>query len=193
MIRYTAEMDHDAKTLEKLVETQQRTFQFGRRAAHFLLSLLFILYGLFAGGGTALAYLALIAGCVMATGLRAGIRRQAGRIVQEINGEFPRSRYAFSEEGFAFHQGGEAIPYGRLIRLIEDEGYLYLYVSSQSAYMVDKSTVSGGGAAGLKAFLAGKTGLGWSRPNSLATFSLLTLLRQRREGGADGDQGPRLK
>jgi len=190
MARYTASMKHDARTIGKLVETQQRTFQFGRRAAHLLVSVLLILYGLFVGKGSFTSYLALVAGCVMVTGLNAGIRRHAQRIVQQMDGDFPQSRYTFFEKGFRFYDKGEEIPYGKLVRLVEDREYLYLYISGQSAYMVDQSTISGGSPAELKAFLRAKTGLSWTRPNSLLTFSLPALWKR---SGRDDDQGPRLK
>ena len=37
MIRYTAKMEHNSKTIEKLVETQQRVFQFGQRVGYMLI------------------------------------------------------------------------------------------------------------------------------------------------------------
>lgn len=189
MGRYTATMKHDAGTIGRLVEMQRRTFQFGRRATHLFLSAALILYGLLADKSMITSYLALMVGCVMVTGLNAGVRRQTRRILQEMNGEFPQSRYTFSEKGFRFYDKGEDISYQKLICLVEDREYLYLYISKQSAYMVDRSSISGGSPAALKAFLSEKSGLDWTRPNSLLTFRLPTLWKRAK----DEDTGPRLR
>ena len=62
MIRYTAKMEHNSKTIEKLVETQQRVFQFGQRVGYMLISALLIIYGLYADKSMYTSYLALFAG-----------------------------------------------------------------------------------------------------------------------------------
>lgn len=193
MAQYTAKMKHSPETIQKLVETQSRTFQFGRRAAHMVIAILLMVYGLYADKRMLTPYLALMAGCVLLTGLNVGIRRKARQIIQQMGNNFPQSDYAFSKDAFTFYKGGTPIPYTQLCRLIEDPRYLYLYISTQSAYMVDKSTISGGSPEGLKDFLTKKTGLRWSRPNSLLTFSFRTLLRSRTPKKPREPQGPRLR
>lgn len=72
------------------------------------------------------------------------------------------------------------IAYSSLIRLVEDEGYLYLYISRLSAYMIDKATVAPD-VASLKALIGKQTGLTWTRPTSFFNFSLRTLIAGRRK------------
>lgn len=192
MSRFTAKMQHSPETIEKLVETQQRTFQFGKRIAHSLIAILLIVYGLYASKQMYTPYIALIIGCTMITGLKAGIKRQARNIIQQMNNNFPKSDYVFTDSGFSFYDKGEIIPYSKLCRLIDDKNYMYLYISTKSAYMVDKSTVHGGSFTDLMDFLAGKTGLSWSRPNSIFNFSFTGLIDKFKKSKSEY-QGPRLK
>lgn len=90
MIRYTAKMEHNSKTIEKLVETQQRVFQFGQRVGYMLISALLIIYGLYADKSMYTSYLALFAGCVMVTGLSFNTKRHAQALVKQMEGNFPK-------------------------------------------------------------------------------------------------------
>ena len=75
----------------------------------------------------------------------------------------------------------------QLIKLVEDRRYIYLYVSSQSAYMVDKASIKGGTVDEFKTYLADKTKLKWTRPVSLLTFGIKDIIKRD-----DSFQGPRL-
>lgn len=193
MIRYTAKMEHNSKTIEKLVETQQRVFQFGQRVGYMLISALLIIYGLYADKSMYTSYLALFAGCVMVTGLSFNTKRHAQALVKQMEGNFPKSNYTFTDQGFTDYSEGDIIPYQKLYRLVEDQKYLYLYVNKQSAYMVDKSTVLRGTPSDLKNFLSSKTALNWTRPNSLLNLSFLKLFREKEAERKSSYQGPRLK
>ena len=192
MAQFTAKMQHSPETIEKLAEARQRTFQFGKRIAHSLIAILLIVYGIYGSKQMYTPYIALIIGCTMITGLNAGIKRQAKAVIRQMGNNFPKSDYTFNENGFSFYHKGEIIPYSKLCRLIEDKKYLYLYISTQSAYMVDKSTVSGGTYTALKDFISAKSGLVWSRPNSIFNFSF-TGLTDKFKNSKREYQGPRLK
>ena len=62
-------------------------------------------------------------------------------------------------------------------------------MSKQSAYMVDKHTISGGNVDDLKTFLAIETLQKWSRPANIFNFRVGDLFRKN----TDPYQGPRLK
>lgn len=189
MPRYRAKMKHSADTIRKLIQTRYDTFRFGRKLLSAAIAFGLILFGLYADPSMFMPMIALFAGCVLLANLNAVPRMQAKEVLQQMGGKFPRSEYAFLEEGFRFYDKGETIPYGNLIRLVEDRQYLYLYVSEQSAYMVDKSTVTGGSPEELKTFLKIETGLSWTRPASLFNFKVKDLLPSREKE----PQGPRLK
>lgn len=175
MAAYEAKMKHSAETITKLMIMRYNTFQYGRKLIRFVISLVLIAYGLYGDKTLFMPLVCLFVGCVMIANLNQAPKSLAKKVIAQMGGQFPQSAYRFESSSFSFHKETPAVPYSKLIRLIEDKQYFYLYVSEDSGYMVDRSTVSGDGAAGLKAFLAEKTGMKWFRPNSLLTFNLFSL------------------
>ena len=84
MIRYTAKMEHNSETIEKLVETQQRVFQFGQRVGYMLISALLIIYGLYADKSMYTSYLALFAWFVIVTCLSFNTKRHYKAFVKQM-------------------------------------------------------------------------------------------------------------
>lgn len=180
---YTAKMKHDEATIIRLVETQANTFQFGKKLFHIALAMGLILIGLYVKGNYIMPMVCLLAGCMLITGLNVPSRVQAKKLCEQMGGQFPHSDYTFEKTGFRDGEKSSLTPYQKLIALVEDREYLYLYISKFSAYMVDKSTVSNQDVDGLKTFLAQKTGLDWRRPNTLMNFrfrSLFDLFKKKK-------------
>ena len=151
-----------------------------------------LVYGVYMSGRQMITpYLCLFLGCVLLAGLNVRPRSNARKLISQMGGRFPRSDYSFHEKNFSDGAGASPIPYSSLIKLIDDRSYLYLYVSKQSAYMLDRSTVNGpDGLEGFKVFLTDKTGLKWSRGTNFWTFSIKDL---RSSGGKQSSEdGPRL-
>ena len=185
---YRAKMKHSATTIKKLIQTGYDTFQFKRKLLNAAIAFGLILFGLYADQSMFMPWIALFVGCFMLANLNAVPRMQANEQLKMIGGNFPKSDYSFYEKEFKFYDKGEPIPYKRLIRLIEDKQYLYLYVAEQSAYMVDKGTVTGGSVSELKTYLEIETGLKFSRPANLFSFKITDLFPKK-----DNYKGPRLK
>ena len=186
---YRAKMKHTASTIKQLVQTQYDTFQFGKKLVHIVIAFALILFGLYADQTMYMPIIALFVGCVMIANVNAVPRSQAKQVLRQMGNKFPKSDYSFLEEGFKFYDKGEVIPYSNLIRLVEDKQYMYLYISQQSAYMVDKGTVTGGTVSELKDFLKIETGLSWTRPANLLNFRFKDLFPKKEKEY----QGPRLK
>ena len=102
------------------------------------------------------------------------------KVLEQIHGNYPNSEYYFEEDGFRYYNTSEIIPYKGIYRLVEDKQYLYIYTSSQSAYMVNKLTVSDGRTNNLKKYLSEKTNQVWTSPFSIWTFGFLTILQKIR-------------
>ena len=179
---YTAKMKHSEATIIRLAETQDNTFQYGKKLLRIVLALFMIGLGLYVGGGYLMPMFCLFIGCVLISGLNTRARYNGKKIYRQLNGKTLESDYSFYEKGFKFYEGGELIPYKKLVRLVEDKEYLYLYISRESAYMVDRSTVEPGDSGKLKEFLAGKTGLDWTKPFSLLTFRFPSVFGRRDRG-----------
>ena len=183
----TASMRHTEQTLRRLSKTQYDTFCFGRKAVQAVCGLILIGLGI-AGGNAVLSVLCLFAGCWLCMNTDTPAKVRASKVIDSMNGRFPFTCYRFGPAEILLDAGEDGdgepqrIAYASLIRLVEDEGYLYLYISKLSAYMIDKATVAPD-AASLKALIEKQTGLRWTRPTSLFNFSLRTLLAGRRRPG----------
>lgn len=186
----TASMRHTEQTLRQLSITQYNTFCFGRRAVQAVCGLILIGLGI-SGGNAVLSVLCLFAGCWLCMNTDTPAKVRAGKVIEGMHGRFPFTRYRFNPAEILLDAGEDGdgepqrIAYSSLIRLVEDEGYLYLYISRLSAYMIDKATVAPD-VASLKALIGRQTGLKWTRPTSFLNFSLRTLLAGRKGPGDGG-------
>lgn len=187
MEKFTAAMVHDKDTITKLSVTQYNCFEFKSKLVRIVIAIALIIYGLYANQSMYTPMICLILGCILIANVNLRPRVRANKIIEQIGGRFPRSKYSFTDTGFSDGGEGKALPYSQLIKLVEDRRYIYLYVSSQSAYMVDKASIKGGTVDEFKAYLAGKTKLKWTRPVSLLTFGIKDIIKRD-----DSFQGPRL-
>ena len=185
---YRAKMNHSAATITKLVQTQYDTFQLKNKVVQVLISFGLILFGLFAPKDLITPWIALFVGCVMIANLNVVPKSQARRIVNQMAGQFPESDYTFEDSFFQFYDNGEHIPYKKLIRLVDDGAYCYLYISQISAYMIDKKTITGGTIDQFKTFISNSADLPWTRPASLLTFRIKDLFPEKERKY----EGPRL-
>lgn len=181
MVRFTARMVHSKATICRLIETQDKTFNFGKTLFLYLLSFVLIIYGLYADKKMFTPWIALFAGCFLVG--NSGISRKAKekRVLAQINGDYPVSDYSFEDSVFTYCEGEPIVPYSSVIRLVEDKQYMYIYVSETGAYMVDKTTVSPGDSEELKKHLSAETGLSWVKTNSLLSTNLWDILKEFRK------------
>lgn len=187
MVKFTASMVHNKDTIIKLSVTQYNCFEFKSKLIRIVIAIALIVYGLYADQSMYTPMICLILGCILIANVNLRPRVRASKLIEQIGGHFPRSSYSFTDTGFSDGGKEKALPYSQLIKLVEDHRYIYLYVSSQSAYMVDKDTIKGGTVDDFKAYLAGKTKLKWTRPVSLLTFGIKDIIKRD-----DSFQGPRL-
>lgn len=179
MTAITASMQHTKETITRLSRTQYNIFSFRSKLLQLICGLILIFFGI-QNRTITISVLYLFAGCwlCMNTDVRAKLR--ATRICDSLEGRYPATQYTFKEAAFFLDADASApITYIHLIRLIEDDKYLYLYISKSSAYMIDKSTVQPDIKA-LKDLLEYQTGLRFVRSPSLLNFSLRTLLAGKK-------------
>lgn len=189
---YSAKMQHNSDTIERLVVMQYNTFQIKNKLFRVFISMVMLVYGVLMSGKQLITpYLCLFLGCVILAGLNVRPKSEAKKLISQMGRRFPSSDYSFSENSFLDGAGASPISYSSLIKLIDDRAYLYLYVSRQSAYMIDRNTVKGPeGLDGFKDFLAQKAGLKWSRSKNFWLFSIKDL--RSCDGTHSDDDGPRL-
>ena len=174
----TASMQHNADTIERLSIMQYRNFSQMQQIIQLVIAALLILIGIRCWNEfILLPILCLFIGCWMFTAINIPPKYRARKICRLMNGDFPYTQYKFMKNQFILQgsKGQESVPYQKLIRLVEDKEYLYLYISRQSAYMIDKSTISTS-AKLLKKVIADGSMLRWSTPGRWSPLSLPSII-----------------
>ena len=180
---YSAGMRHSAETVRQFTLLQYNTFEWWRKLLFFLLSAALIVFGVSSLSSLPMIF-CLFAGCLILTNLDSRANSVADGVIEAMQGSYPLLRYSFSGSAFTDGANRPEVPYKRLLRLIADEKYLYLFTSKASGYMIEKESVQGpDGADGLMALISRETGLGWEKPFSLLTFRLRDLLPQGKRHG----------
>lgn len=194
----TASMQHTPETIQRLSFMQYQNFGFAQKIFLALLSCLLVITGIREWSQLpVLSILCLFAGCWMFSSFKVYPMYRAKKICQSFHDNYPFTRYEFRKDHFTFYgdSGKEIVPYARLIRLVEDSSYLYLYISRQSAFMIDlqtlrpeENTMSSEKQQKseitlqnvLKKRIAEGSGLGWTRPHTRTSLSLLSILQDYR-------------
>ncbi|MDR3230924.1 MAG: hypothetical protein LBT65_05760 [Synergistaceae bacterium] len=115
-------------------------------------------------------------GCWAMMAIRQTPNRRAERIITRLGGKFPAIDYTFDEENFTANFGANAdlVPYGEVVRLIEDKTYCYFFLKSFSVYMFAQKSAEN--PEELKEYLATQTGLRWRAGKDLFSVSLKDIL-----------------
>ena len=172
---YTARMRHSADSVRRFTRLQYDTFELWRKLLMLGLSAGCMLLGIASGPGL-FAVLCIFVGAMLLTNLNARANAVADGVIEATGGSFPVLEYRFGESAFRDGEDRPAVEYARLMRLVADDEYLYLFVSKASGYMIERASVQGeGGGDGLMRLLADRSGLRWRRPFSLLTFRLRDL------------------
>ena len=182
--KFVGSIQHTEDTLQRLFKTEYRTYHqlqiLSQLAAGFLMAALALTVEM----SRPLQGVLLLAGClIMVSGdLPASLR--ADKAVDDRKGNLPKNVCAFFANYMELSgEGSMRLEYSRFQRLVEDSGYLYLFLGRKSVCMIDKAAVTGGTAEELKDFVAQKTGLAWRRNRSFLSMNLADLrqaIRDRR-------------
>lgn len=127
--------------------------------------------------------------CIIFANQDAGADYSAHMAIDMFHGEYPKLQYAFLPSGFVISGNKEEYKYKSIIRLVEDESYLYLFLTEQYGFLIKASTVTGeDGLIGFKDFISKKTHLNWTRQSRLLSSKITTGLGL----GTPGKAGIRL-
>lgn len=171
-------MQHTAETIQRLSKMQYDTFCIKQKIAQLACGLILIYIGFIMKSSLVIASLCILFGCLLATGLNLQPRHRANKVIAAMKGNFPKTDYLFTADDFKIlADDEETIPYDRLVHLGEDEGYLYLYISSSSAYMIDKKTI--GDLKNAMDAISKGSGKDWEGPRKLSYCSLPAIIGRR--------------
>ncbi|MBR4394260.1 MAG: YcxB family protein [Oscillospiraceae bacterium] len=177
MKTYHASIVYNPYTLRQLSNSISATFHSGLKAIY-----LAICFGLLCAGakiglqtprGVALICIA----CFLLPTARAIDKNRAEQMIKRMNGKTLTVDYTFEDEQFWCEAPGEknSFSYDSIARMVEAPEFLYLFPNANQAYMIDRTTLTGGDMDDFKAFLAEKVGLEWTKPTSFLTLNLRQL------------------
>lgn len=180
--RYTGGIDHTKKTLELLFKTQYYTYQGLRMLLRMAIGFAMVATALLLTLPMWARGLLMLIGCwlIVSKDFPSAIR--ADRAIEARNGSLPSMRYVFGADRVEISgEGSMKLKYRQFTRLIEDEGYLYLFIDRDSVCMVDRATVAPPPTEDFMKFIEKKTGLQWKRSQSLLSMNLQDLLQMLRD------------
>lgn len=102
---------------------------------------------------------------------------RANKIVRQCGGAFPTTVYSFGTKGIKTSNDDSSamVPYTEIIRLVEDDEYVFLFINKEGAYMLRKPNNS----SAFQKYLTEKTGLEWIKPRNVFFLSLKQLKAER--------------
>lgn len=184
---FRGQIEHTEKTIERLYRTQYYAFDKMRA----LLRLLVLgLAPIFAAAFSAALptwsrMLLLMVGAWFTVSGDFPAQMRADRALQNRKADLPKMEYAFLSDRMELSgEGSMTIEYRKLIRLVQDEEYLYLIFSRDSVCMVDRERITPNGAEALMQFLENKTKLPWRRERGFLSMNLWDfrqMLRDRKQ------------
>ena len=185
-VHYKAEIAHNEKTIEKMFVAQYYTYDQFRMYTRFIIGIAFAAVAVLATLPMWARGLLLLAGGWLISSAEFPAQVRADRAVEARKGVLPVMKYDFYDDRMSISgEGSMTAKYNRFEKLVEEDGYLYMFMSKSSVCMIDRSTISGIEPDDLKDFIAKKTGHVWQRKKSLLSFNLYDIkemLRQRKEG-----------
>ena len=183
MKRYTAYIRHSYDTILRMCRTQYGINNFKNRVLILLGGILLAIVGL-PLINSLIGLVMVMVGCFMITSVDMPARMQADEVKKALGGKYPQNRYDFCDGHFVVvAQNQDIINYSRLIRLVEDELYCYLWIGKSASYMLEKHSL-GKELDGFMAFMEKQTGLVWEKPQKLTGINLSTIIRMVKGEGA---------
>ena len=164
---YTARVTFSADAFRRGAKVQYSVFSPLKKLFLLLLGFAMVIVGAFVmGGKTTVSILIIAAGCFIVTGINAGANNLADKAIKSMNGVYPTVNYYFGADCFKHSTTPELeLSYSSVLRLVQDDRYLYIYEKDMTAFLIDKEKVFGKGRVeGFMEFMTKKTGREWIFP-----------------------------
>jgi len=160
---------HTGKSVRRLSLVQYLLFEKRFIFLQMSIGLVFIYCGFALIGDKVIASMCMLFGCWLTISWKQIAYHKADTIISH-GGEIPKTVYHFRKELVTITCGKNEIqlPYGKIIRLAEDEAYDYLFISSKSAYMLKKREQD---EIAFKEFLSRNTSQTWIHVTSLLSMT----------------------
>lgn len=180
---FKGKIDHTEDTIEQLFRMQLYAYKKLYSLARMGIGFGFILMAVFLAFPMWLRGILLLLGAWLTVSRDFPAQVAADRAISARHGSLPRNSYRFHPVSFTMDgEGSMEIPYQKISRLIEDDGYFYLFLSKDSVCMIERGSV--GDEKGQQAFmdfLKEKAGLAWVREKSFLFMNIDDIRRAWRK------------
>ncbi len=114
----------------------------------------------------ALAVILVFLACIIYANQDAGADYTANMVIDMFKSHYPKLKYVFTQSGYKINDNEKILKYKDVIKLVEDDEYLYIFQTEQYGIMIKASTVYGDeGLQGFKDFISKETKLRWTKQN----------------------------
>lgn len=179
---YRAKIEHTEDTIFKLYKTQYHAYEQSKMLVRMVIGIALIFVAAFVSFPIWARGLILLVGAWLIVSLDFPSQMKADKVIEERGGSLPKMEYEFYESEMKLSgEGSMNIKYKKFSRLLEDSGYLYLFISRDSVCMIDRSTLKPDDNDKFKKFISEKTGLEWCREQSMLSMNLYDIKRIFKE------------
>ena len=176
--KYKAAIAHNEKTVLELYKTQYYAYDKVRLVARFMLGFVFIIVAVAVSIPIWLKGILLLLGAWLVSTPDFPSQVIAEKNLDARKSALPVMNYEFYDDYLTLSgEGNVKIPYNKITLLIKAENYLYLFISKNSACMIDKSTLINQDATGFMNFIESKTKLQWATQKSFISMNIHDLRR----------------
>lgn len=171
---YRAKIKYDKKTIYQLAKTISKTYRLPFRIIAYFCGFIMIVCALFIPMGYTNSLTFLVVGCLLITGIDAPAKYRAQLSFNSVGKRDIVGKYSFLGNSFTLTADEHVteLEYDKIVRLVEDDEYLYIFTNKTSAFMLEKASVKPHTSKNLMRFLADKTGQKWRGVFSLFSFRL---------------------
>lgn len=179
---YTAVMKHSEDSIRRLTKVQYNAYQVGKKFLFLLAGGVLILVAVFGGMSLSASGVIAFIGCMIIWFSNFPAQLAAAQMNRAINGKYPRVEYYFFDEAVDITDGKEwfTLPYKGIQRFFEDKEYWYFFLTTNTSYMIPKSTLKKGDASKFTTFIENRCGLKAEKPVAALNIRLGTLIRHFR-------------
>ena len=141
--RFSVVTKHTEASIRRLSTVQYNTFFKRAKFGYYGLCFMLVFAGVYFGGMAGLA--CLLIACFMVTGANLPAKRNADKVIKSMKGNYPETEYDFFSRELRFGSPGEKyddmgiVDYTRFEAFVEDDEYLFLFVTKYGAYVIPKN------------------------------------------------------
>lgn len=172
---YTCRTEFTENAVRLMFKTEYFTYEKRLLLMRCAFAVVLLAVGVFSGLPMPARMLCLLVGVWLIVAMDFPSKVRAEGVIQRQNGAVGQVHLSFTDREIQVEQR-QVIPYARVDRLIEDDGYFYIFQSKQTAVMAAKAGLEPADPDAFRAFIEGKTGKAFGKNLNLLSMNLFDLL-----------------